>query len=198
MTAYYYDNEQNNILTNYTFSDYTKETYAWDKTLNRSLGITPAHWTSGYNSGVEEPEKGYHARFDNSPFGYNVMVFPNLNSSINRTGRWMGISTYGISNTIKANATYEIIMDVYPTIKEFTVTGGIWHSNKNTQTYEFSSAFFTIATSKENINKWTTVRRVFITPTTLDETAERALYVYGHQSKEGTAYVRNIKLRRVS
>lgn len=198
MTAYYYDNEQNNILLNYTFSKYTKETYAWDKTLNRSLGITPAHWSSGYNGGVEEPEKGYHARFDDSPFGYNTMVFPNLNSSINRTGRWMGIATYKISDTIKANATYEIIMDVYPTIKEFTVTGGIWHNNKSTQTYEFSSTFFTITTSKENINKWTTVRRVFTTPTTLDETAAQSLYVYGYQSKEGTAYVRNIKLRKIS
>lgn len=198
MTAYYYDNEQNNILTNYTFSDYTKVDWPWDKTLNRSLGIVPTNWSS-YNSGVEEPEKGYHARFDNSPFGYNMVVFPNLNSSINQTGRWMGIYINSINaNVIKANATYEVVMDIYPTIKEFTVTGGIWHSNKNTQTYEFSSAFFTIATSKENINKWITVRRVITTPTTLNESAGTNLFIYGNAGKEGTAYVRNIKLRRVS
>src|SRR5699024_9514992 len=71
--------------------EYKTQTYGWDSTMNGK--IVPANsWSGGYNGGVTEPTKGYHAHIDTKKFGYPVMAYPNKNSTYGHKNRWLGIS----------------------------------------------------------------------------------------------------------
>lgn len=183
-----------NILTNTDFSSYTTTTYAWDNSLNRNPAIVPTGWFGGYNSGVTSPNLGYHARFDNAPFGYNVMVFPNLNSVIGMSNRWLGISQSMSAGTITSNTTYVVTMDIYDNAVNHQITGGIYYYNSSTSTWEFGNVWYTFTTVSNNLNKWVTKQATFTTPSTLSTADLTHFYVYGNYGSEGTAYVKNIYL----
>ncbi len=183
-----------NILTNSDFSSYTTTTYAWDNSLNRNPAIVPTNWFGGYNSGVTSPNLGYHARFDNAPFGYNVMVFPNLNSVIGIPNRWIGINQSFSAGTITSSTTYVVTMDIYDNAINHQIVGGIYYYNSSTSTWEFGSVWYTFTTISNNLNKWVTKQATITTPSTLSAADLTHFYVYGNYGSEGTAYVKNIYL----
>ncbi|WP_276565335.1 phage tail spike protein, partial [Bacillus cereus] len=75
-----------NSLKNSNFSSYiVNDSISWDKSLNGNLQASG--WGSGYNGGVADPTKGYHAHLDITTFGYPVVTFINKNSIIGQKNR---------------------------------------------------------------------------------------------------------------
>ena len=69
------------LLKNSNYSSYiVNDSIGWDKSLNGNLQASG--WGSGYNGGVADSTKGYHAHLDITTFGYPVVAFINKNSII--------------------------------------------------------------------------------------------------------------------
>lgn len=159
--------------------------YGWDQTLHTNA-ISVSGWSVGYNSGVGSPTSGYHAHWeliDNIP----TMVFPNLNSTISLTNRWLGISSSDMRSYFGANKTYTISADVKASNPGMKVCTGLYYYVGTTRNFHDG------LTQKQVSTEWT--RMSWTYTTSANYTANTAyIYFYGHYGAEGIAYIKNIQV----
>ena len=186
-----------NILTNNLFATTTEATYGWDTTLNRNPALVATGWGGGYNSGVADPTVGYHARFDNAFFNYNVLVFPNLNRSNGHTNRWEGVAQTIAAGTVTSNTNYKVYMDIYCTHPGMRIHGGIYYKDTSTNGYKFdyNTGYYSYYTKEEDVGRWIPLAFELRTPSTVTTSATTSFYIYGMGGTDGTIFVRNVYLR---
>jgi len=156
----------------------------WDNTLNGDA-IKCSGWSTGYNSGVASPEKGYHARWVNVA-GKAVMLMNNSNAEFGVAKRWLGIYS------------------AYPNVESLGLTNGdvvtvSWSQRSNVAGDSFAVGFYT--RKADNTAKWEAgkithrhnvadewERKSYTTVIGDDTDISRSLqlYFYGHYSKDGT------------
>lgn len=184
-----------NFLRNSNFSEVANigTSITWDKELNGTK--MPSYW-SGFNSGVPEATKGYHAHLDNSTFSFNTMVFVNLNSKYNQPKRWMGAS-HGIPLDIhkfKPNTKYTFSMDIYCDTKGIILHGGLYHKLTTSTSASFNSGSYYFTSEENEVNRWVRKTWTFTTNSAMKTDEASSWYVYGYTGVEGTAWIKNLKL----
>ncbi|MEM5610650.1 hypothetical protein AAHB63_11155 [Bacillus thuringiensis] len=120
-----------NSLKNSNFSSYiVNDSISWDKSLNGNLQASG--WGSGYNGGVADPTKGYHAHLDITTFGYPVVAFINKNSIIGQKNRWLGIAEDVVAEFARNNVAG----------KEITISMDIWSDTKRFPYKRWVTSFY--------------------------------------------------------
>ena len=183
-----------NSLKNSNFSSYiVNDSISWDKSLNGNLQVSG--WGSGYNGGVADPTKGYHAHLDITTFGYPVVAFINKNSIIDRKNRWMGIAEDVVAEFARNNVAGKeitISMDIWSDTKGFRINGGLHHFIEGNTAQSFHSGQYVFNVSE--VNRWERYAFTMKLHEKYDVTKVARLYIYGGEGIEGTAYVKNVKL----
>ncbi|WP_170925697.1 phage tail spike protein, partial [Bacillus thuringiensis] len=183
-----------NSLKNSNFSSYiVNDSISWDKSLNGNLQASG--WGSGYNGGVADPTKGYHAHLDITTFGYPVVAFINKNSIIGQKNRWMGIAEDVVAEFARNNVAGKeitISMDIWSDTKGFRINGGLHHFIEGNTAQSFHSGQYAFNVSE--VNRWERYTFTMKLHGKFDGTKVSRLYIYGGEGIEGTAYVKNVKL----
>ncbi|WP_277996539.1 phage tail spike protein, partial [Bacillus thuringiensis] len=183
-----------NSLKNSNFSSYiVNDSISWDKSLNGNLQASG--WGSGYNGGVADPTKGYHAHLDITNFGYPVVAFINKNSIIGQKNRWMGIAEDVVAEFARNNVAGKeitISMDIWSDTKDFRINGGLHHFIEGNTAQSFHSGQYVFNVSE--VNRWERYTFTMKLHEKFDGTKVSRLYIYGGEGIEGTAYVKNVKL----
>ncbi|MEB9405627.1 phage tail spike protein [Bacillus cereus] len=183
-----------NSLKNSNFSSYiVNDSISWDKSLNGNLQASG--WGSGYNGGVADPTKGYHAHLDITTFGYPVVAFINKNSIIGRKNRWMGIAEDVVAEFSRNNVAGKeitISMDIWSDTKGFRINGGLHHFIEGNTAQNFHSGQYVFNISE--VNRWERYTFTMKLHEKYDVTKVARLYIYGGEGIEGVAYVKNVKL----
>ncbi|MDF9474563.1 phage tail spike protein [Bacillus cereus] len=183
-----------NSLKNSNFSSYiVNDSISWDKSLNGNLQASG--WGSGYNGGVADPTKGYHAHLDITTFGYPVVAFINKNSIIGQKNRWMGIAEDVVAEFARNNVAGKeitISMDIWSDTKGFRINGGLHHFIEGNTAQSFHSGQYVFNVSE--VNRWERYTFTMKLHEKFDGTKVSRLYIYGGEGIEGTAYVKNVKL----
>lgn len=175
-----------NLLYNSDMLKYTKTSDPWDKNLNGDLRAT--NWSSGYNGGVENPTTGYHAHLNITQFGFPVFRF------VDTDGRWKGV-TQGLvhANKIKPGTKYTISFDVYYAEEGLTfIHGGMYTKLTGASSYNFNDGQYRV--SNIPAKQWVRFSKTFTCKADTDPSQSQTLYIYGYGGKQGTAYVKNVKL----
>lgn len=161
----------------------------WDDSKHEEA-ISVGGWFGGYNSGVANPNIGYHACWrliDDIP----TIVFQDKNSEIGITHRWLGMaSTMSDSSLLGPGVTYTISFDAKADVEGKQVSTGIYYRKTDNST----SNFYDGCTKKTLTTEWKRYSWTYTSGQTYDITGESFLYIYGHYGTEGTSYVRNIQL----
>lgn len=183
-----------NSLKNSNFSSYiVNDSISWDKSLNGNLQASG--WGSGYNGGVADPTKGYHAHLDITTFGYPVVAFINKNSIIDRKNRWMGIAEDVVAEFARNNVAGKeitISMDIWSDTKGFRINGGLHHFIEGNTAQSFHSGQYVFNVGE--VNRWERYAFTMKLHEKYDVTKVARLYIYGGEGIEGTAYIKNVKL----
>ncbi|EEL28691.1 Prophage LambdaBa01, minor structural protein [Bacillus cereus Rock1-15] len=183
-----------NSLKNSNFSSYiVNDSISWDKSLNGNLQASG--WGSGYNGGVADPTKGYHAHLDITTFGYPVVAFINKNSIIGQKNRWLGIAEDVVAEFARNNVAGKeitISMDIWSDTKGFRINGGLHHFIEGNTAQSFHSGQYVFNVSE--VNRWERYTFTMKLHEKFDVTKAVRLYIYGGEGIEGTAYVKNVKL----
>ncbi|PAW37940.1 hypothetical protein CKQ70_29950 [Bacillus toyonensis] len=183
-----------NSLKNSNFSSYiVNDSIGWDKSLNGNLQASG--WGSGYNGGVADPAKGYHAHLDITTFGYPVVAFINKNSIIGQKNRWLGIAEDVVAEFARNNVAGKeitISMDIWSDTKGFRINGGLHHFIEGNTAQSFHSGQYVFNVSE--VNRWERYAFTMKLHGKFDVTKVVRLYIYGGEGIEGTAYVKNVKL----
>ncbi|MEB8735297.1 hypothetical protein P4G91_30665, partial [Bacillus cereus] len=183
-----------NSLKNSNFSSYiVNDSISWDKSLNGNLQASG--WGSGYNGGVADPTKGYHAHLDITTFSYPVVAFINKNSIIGQKNRWLGIAEDVVAEFARNNVAGKeitISMDIWSDTKGFRINGGLHHFIEGNTAQSFHSGQYVFNVSE--VNRWERYAFTMKLHEKFDVTKVARLYIYGGEGIEGTAYVKNIKL----
>ncbi|HDR7543598.1 phage tail spike protein [Bacillus sp. CH_442] len=183
-----------NSLKNSNFSSYiVNDSISWDKSLNGNLQASG--WGSGYNGGVADPTKGYHAHLDITTFGYPVVAFINKNSIIDRKNRWMGIAEDVVAEFARNNVAGKeitISMDIWSDTKGFRINGGLHHFIEGNTAQSFHSGQYVFNVSE--VNRWERYTFTMKLHNKYDVTKVARFYIYGGEGIEGVAYVKNVKL----
>lgn len=183
-----------NSLKNSNFSSYiVNNSIGWDNSLNGNLQASV--WGSGYNGGVADPKKGYHAHLDTTTFGYPVVAFINKNSIIGQKNRWMGIAGDVIADFARNNVTGKeitISMDIWSDTKGFRINGGLHHFIEGNTGQSFHSGQYVLNVSE--VNRWERYTFTMKLHNKYDISKATRLYIYGGEGVEGMAYVKNVKL----
>lgn len=170
----------------------------WDTSLNGSIILTPTGWSSGYNTGVTAATTGYHAKWEFDEKNKLIMKFPNLNSVINQKGRWLGISTGGVStNNILAGEKYTISWWQKTDNLSLAAFGGIYYK----KTSDGASNFWDgcpVFGYNTKLNTWEYITHTFTRVSDyVENTQSQSLYVYGYNSTyEGTVYIKDVQLQK--
>ncbi|WP_254488424.1 phage tail spike protein [Bacillus thuringiensis] len=183
-----------NSLKNSNYSSYiVNDSIGWDKSLNGNLQASG--WGSGYNGGVADSTKGYHAHLDITTFGYPVVAFINKNSIIGQKNRWMGIAEDVVAEFARNNVAGKeitISMDIWSDTKGFRINGGIHHFIEGNTAQSFHSGQYVFNVSE--VNRWERYVFTMKLHEKFDVTKAVRLYIYGGEGIEGAAYVKNVKL----
>ncbi|PHG70110.1 phage tail spike protein [Bacillus toyonensis] len=183
-----------NSLKNSNFSSYiANDSISWDKSLNGNLQASG--WGSGYNGGVADPTKGYHAHLDITTFGYPVVAFINKNSIIGLKNRWMGIAEDVVAEFARNNVAGKeitISMDIWSDTKGFRINGGLHHFIEGNTAQSFHSGQYVFNVSE--VNRWERYTFTMKLHNKYDVTKVARFYIYGGEGIEGVAYVKNVKL----
>ncbi|HDR7493077.1 TPA: phage tail protein [Bacillus cereus] len=183
-----------NSLKNSNFSSYiVNDSISWDKSLNGNLQASG--WGSGYNGGVADPTKGYHAHLDITTFGYPVVAFINKNSIIGRKNRWMGIAEDVVAEFARNNVAGKeitISMDIWSDTNGFRINGGLHHFIEGNTAQNFHSGQYVFNVSE--VNRWERYTFTMKLHNKYDVTKVTRFYIYGGEGIEGVAYVKNVKL----
>ena len=164
-------------------------TPGWDVNLHPNA-ISVSGWTSGYNSGVSNPQIGYHAYWKIID-GIPTIVFPDMNNSLSLGHRWLGISAGGFQNKIGPSTTYTISFDAKANIEGKKVSTGYYYrvTNESSNNFHDSKKSVTLTTA------WKRYSFTFTTLSTLNTSIGASIYIYGHEdSIYGISYVRNIQV----
>ncbi|MFA2628536.1 phage tail spike protein [Bacillus cereus] len=183
-----------NSLKNSNFSSYiVNDSISWDKSLNGNLQASG--WGSGYNGGVADPTKGYHAHLDITTFGYTVLAFINKNSIIGQKNRWMGIAEDVVAEFTRNNVAGKeitISMDIWSDTKGFRINGGLHHFIEGNTAQSFHSGQYVF--NAREVNRWERYAFTMKLHEKFDVTKVVRLYIYGGEGIEGAAYIKNVKL----
>ncbi|MES9780784.1 phage tail spike protein [Bacillus thuringiensis] len=183
-----------NSLKNSNYSSYiVNDSIGWDKSLNGNLQASG--WGSGYNGGVADSTKGYHAHLDITTFGYPVVAFINKNSIIGQKNRWMGIAEDVVAEFARNNVAGKeitISMDIWSDTKGFRINGGLHHFIEGNTAQSFHSGQYVFNVSE--VNRWERYAFTMKLHEKFDVTKAVRLYIYGGEGIEGAAYVKNVKL----
>lgn len=161
----------------------------WDKTLHKDAILVGNGWGVGYNGGVNNPTAGYHAYWklvDDIP----TIVFPNLNSSIGQSKRWLGVTKAGLQSYFTSGDTFTISADVKADSPNMLIGAGLYYSNGTATNFHAGLQYQTVPTS------WTRMTWTYTITGTYVSTADARLYIYGYTGAEGTSYVRNIQIEK--
>lgn len=152
----------------------------WDQSKHPNA-INVNGWSYGYNSGVGNPSKGYHACW-NVIDGIPTIVYRNLNSEIGAQSRWLGISSNAIS--ITSGTKYTISFEAKSTSGSGQIGTGIYYNNGSSNNFHDGCPYLTIG------REWKHYSYTF----TAGKSFTGNIYLYGHNGTEGINYVRNIQL----
>lgn len=182
-----------NLLPNGDFRYYsTNNSIGWDNTLNGTYAIT--NWGTGYNSGVTEPSKGYHAHLNTAKFGFPVLELANKNSSVGHSKRWLGISTSVYQKErLMPGCRYTFSADLMVDTAGMTIHGGLYSTRKGQSNANFNSTSYSLTPS--SLNQWQRVSFTFVLDKDADLTKPVSFYVYGYSGEEGIAWVKNVSLQ---
>ena len=99
----------------------------WDQSKHPNA-IYVSGFSSGYNGGVSNPSKGYHAMW-NIIDGIPTIVLNDKNSEIGQIHRWIGINTIDFRNyyTLSKGVTYTISFEAKSTVNGKCISGGFWY-----------------------------------------------------------------------
>lgn len=184
------------LLLNTDFKKYvTKTNVGWDNSLNGT--IVPDVWYY-YNSGVTNPNKGYHANLDIETFGYPVGRFINKNSTIGQTNRWMALSQSISTNRyiFKAKTKYTFSFEIFADTEGMKVFGGLHYKKTGETSSGFHSGQYSYYTTQDDVHakQWRKVIYTFETAGNMDTNVAPSIYIYGYGGAEGIMYVRYPKL----
>lgn len=182
-----------NLLQNGDLRYYsTNNNIGWDNALNGTYVIT--NWGSGYNSGVTEATRGYHAHLNISKFGFPVLEMVNKNSTVGHSKRWLGISSAIYQKEkLMPGCRYTFSADLMVDTTGMTIHGGVYSTKKGQTTAGFSSGTYSLTCP--SLNKWQRVSYTFMLDADIDLSKPISFYIYGHSGSEGIAYVKNISLQ---
>lgn len=182
-----------NLLQNGDFRYYTtNNNIGWDNALNGTYIIS--NWGSGYNGGVTEPTKGYHAHLNITKFSFPVLELVNKNSSVGHSKRWLGISSAIYQKEkLMPGCRYTFSADLMVDTTGMTIHGGVYSTKKGQTTASFSSGSYSLTC--ESLNKWQRVSYTFVLDANVDLSKPLSFYIYGHSGSEGKAYVKNVSLQ---
>lgn len=182
-----------NLLQNGDFRYYsTNNNIGWDNALNGTYVIT--NWGSGYNSGVAEPTKGYHAHLNITKFGFPVLELVNKNSTVGHSKRWLGIAS-GIyqKEKLMPGCRYTFSADLMVDTAGMTIHGGVYSTKKGKTSAGFSSGSYSLTCP--SLNKWQRVSYTFMLDADIDLSKPVSFYIYGYSGSEGIAHVKNVSLQ---
>lgn len=164
----------------------------WDASLHPGA-INVSNWSVGYNSGVGSPAIGYHAHWvliDNIP----TMKFPDLNSELVSTHRWLGISSntsINLTALIQPSGTYTVSYEARADVEGKKIHSGIYYQLTTGTSKGFQDG------TKEDIltTKWKKYSYTKTMSANANTSIAGQFYMYGHTSgPEGVAYVRNLQI----
>lgn len=181
------------MLQNGDFRYYsTNNNIGWDNALNGTYVIT--NWGSGYNSGVAEPTKGYHAHLNITKFGFPVLELVNKNSTVGHSKRWLGIAS-GIyqKEKLMPGCRYTFSADLMVDTAGMTIHGGVYSTKKGKTSAGFSSGSYSLTCP--SLNKWQRVSYTFMLDADIDLSKPVSFYIYGYSGSEGIAHVKNVSLQ---
>lgn len=182
-----------NLLQNGDFQFYTtNNNIGWDNALNGTYVIT--NWGAGYNSGVTDPTRGYHAHLNISKFGFPVLELVNKNSTVGHSKRWLGIAS-GIyqKEKLMPGCRYTFSADLMVDTAGMTIHGGVYSTKKGKTSAGFSSGSYSLTCP--SLNKWQRVSYTFMLDADIDLSKPVSFYVYGYSGSEGIAHVKNVSLQ---
>ncbi len=185
-----------NLLKNSDFSSTSTVNYAWDTTKNENTAATS--WSGGYNGGVSEPTIGYHAHINTTDFDFNTLKFPNKNSEVGKTYRWLGLSQSMNGNTVSPNTQYTISYDVYSDTAGEAISVGLHHFVTSSTTQGFHSGLGESTIAANEVGKWVRKSYTFTTTSTFDTSKGFSFYIYGYDCPEGTRWVKNVQFEKGS
>lgn len=165
-------------------------TASWNTNLHQEA-ISVQGWSAGYNGGVSNPEKGYHAYWKIID-GLSTVIMPNLNSEFSIAGRWLGVNSNGIQGSVGPNTTYTISFDAKGSVDNMLVRAGYYYRLTSASSNDFHDGYLNARISKQ----WRRYSATFTTKSTLNPSINSSIYIYGHHDKnvEGIIYVRNIQV----
>lgn len=169
----------------------------WDQSKHPNA-IWVSGFGSGYNGGVSNPSKGYHAMW-NIMDGIPTIVLNDKNSEIGQIHRWLGINTYDFRNyyTLSKGVTYTISFEAKSTVNGKCISGGFWYQ-KNGQT-NGSGNFNDGRFYKYVTTEWGKYSATFTVLYDIND-YYTSFYFYGYEkgsgstNPEGTSYIRNIQI----
>lgn len=182
-----------NLLPNGDFCCYsTNNSIGWDNALNGTYVIT--NWGSGYNAGVAEPSKGYHAHLNITKFSFPVLELINKNSTVGQSKRWLGISTSVYQKEkLMPGCRYTFSADLMVDTKGMIIHGGVYSTKKGQNNANFNSTSYSLTHS--SLNQWQRVSFTFTLDKDIDLTKSVSFYIYGYSGAEGIAWIKNVSLQ---
>ena len=182
-----------NLLPNGDFCYYsTNNSIGWDNALNGTYIIT--NWGSGYNAGVAEPSKGYHAHLNITKFSFPVLELTNKNSTVGQSKRWLGISTSVYQKEkLMPGCRYTFSADLMVDTKGMIIHGGVYSTKKGQNNANFNSTSYSLTNS--SLNQWQRVSFTFTLDKDIDLAKSVSFYIYGYSGAEGIAWVKNVSLQ---
>lgn len=177
---------------------YSNGNPSWDTSLNGERMYTPQGWSSGYNSGVDNPTTGYHGHWVFDEDGKLIMIFPNLNSVIDKPGRWEGISAYDIpTKDILAGEKYTISWWQKTDNLNLAAFGGIHYKLTADGSNSFHDGNITLGKNTQ-LNTWEFMSHTYTRSSSyVKHDGVQSVYVYGYTSaQEGTVYVKDVQVQK--
>lgn len=177
------ENPEERILTPYTNE-------VWDPVLHEGA-VQPYRWTSGLNSGVTNPEIGYHAMWQHEGMDGNPCIkFINRNDLFGLGKRWLGISmSLGTLDNLGFQVGDKITFSWYQKTDTAggRVTAGLYHKSVDTGNNTFGYTLKGITAERTDV--WERVSFTFEITSDMNRTSNVYIYIYGHYGTHGTTWV---------
>lgn len=199
--------------TEYTgnYTDGQGNAKTWDRRLHLNARNPATGWSSGINTGISNPDAGYHAQLvpNEGITGRGTIKLINRNSAItkaadgtttiNIAGRWLGISQAVASTTSSLGVTTGSNLTLSYFAKSDTPGGivhtGLYHRQISDGTFAFTtSGKSSVSHTVTAANMWEREVETWLVDSNWDLSGYVALYLYGHYGIESTKWVSNVQL----
>ena len=170
----------------------------WDKNLH-SDAYSVSGWATGYNPGVTEPLKGYHAKWvKEGPSGNICLKIIDHNTQYGQPHRWNGTSRvlqptdFGLLNTCIVGTKITISFKARAEINDSYIQVGFHRYQISSNTYNFGPQIKEVKLS----TSWEEYCIDFTVDSDWDLTKQASLYFYGYllHAFETTTYVTDVVL----